>query len=185
MPDELDEIKSTVGETIEEPPAPSAPAGEGMKPSIISKKEEAPPAPEAPAAAPAPEVPTPPAAPPATVTPAIPARANIETIEEIAESIINEKWEELMASVGNLAIWKEKVQGDIRAVKQELLRVEERFENLQKAVLGRVEEYHKAITTVSTDVKALEKVLQRILDPLTKNIKELSKITEKLKEEKE
>ena len=90
-----------------------------------------------------------------------------------------------MASVGNLAIWKEKMQGDIRAVKQELLRVEERFENLQKAVLGRVEEYHKAITTVSTDVKALEKVLQRILDPLTKNIKELSKVTEKLKEKKE
>ncbi len=185
MPDELDEIKSTVGETIEEPPAPSAPAAEGMKPSIISKKEEAPPAPEAPAAAPAPEVPTPPAAPPAAVTPAMPARADIETIEEIAESIINEKWEELMASVGNLAIWKEKVQSDIRAIKQELLRVEERFENLQKAVLGRVEEYHKAITTVSTDVKALEKVLQRILEPLTKNIKELSKITEKLKEKTE
>ena len=28
-------------------------------------------------------------------------------IQEIAEAIINEKWQELLSSVGNIAVWKE------------------------------------------------------------------------------
>ena len=59
--------------------------------------------------------------------------------------------------------------------------MEERFENLQKAILGRVEDYNRTISTVGTEMKALEGVLERILQPLVSNIKELSRITEDLK----
>ena len=105
-------------------------------------------------------------------------------IQELAESIVNEKWEDLMSSIGNIAVWREKVQTDIRSIKQEVVRVEERFENLQRAVLGRVEEYDRHIVDMGSEVRALEKVMQKIVEPLSENIKELSKITQELRARK-
>ena len=70
------------------------------------------------------------------------------------------------------------------SIKQELLRVEERFEQLQTAVLGRVKDYDEGIRGVHTEMKALEKVFEKILEPLTSNIKDLEKITEALKKSK-
>ncbi|MDD5650576.1 MAG: hypothetical protein PHF86_09205 [Candidatus Nanoarchaeia archaeon] len=177
MANEYDEIKDQVGDEMMEAPAPTQ--MRGMKPSIITKGN----VPQQPMEdepimesnftnmqTPQPIMPR-----------ASNDRASVETMEEIAESIVNEKWEELMSSVGNIAIWKEKVQTDIRSIKQEIVRTEERFENLQRAILGRVEDYNKTMTSVGTEMKALEGVLERILQPLATNIKELSRITEELK----
>ncbi len=121
---------------------------------------------------------------PMTSQPMPSGRVDVETFQEIAESIINEKWQELVSSMGNIAIWKEKVHTDILSIKQELVRVEDRFENLQRAILGRVEDYHKTISDVSVDIKALEQVFEKILQPLTTNIKELNRITDDLKGKK-
>jgi len=173
--EEYNEIKEQVGDEMEAP-APSSAVG-GMRPSLISRRNVSAPEMEGGMGSQF-ELSMPQ---PITPGPAISGRADIETIEQIAESIVNEKWEDLMSSVGNIALWKEKVQTDIRAIKQEIIRMEERFENLQKAILGRVEEYNKTISTVGTEMKALEGVLERILQPLASNIKELSRITEDLK----
>ncbi|MBU0929700.1 MAG: hypothetical protein KJ623_01360 [Nanoarchaeota archaeon] len=172
---EYDDIKKQVGEDMEAP-SPSSEVS-GMRPSILSKRNSMQDMSEEQSfETPQFEMPQ-----PITPTPAITGRADMETIEQIAESIVNEKWEDLMASVGNIALWKEKIQTDVRSIKQEIMRIEERFENLQSAILGRVEEYHKTISTVGTEMKALEGVLERILQPLVSNIKELSRITEDLK----
>ena len=113
------------------------------------------------------------------------SRGNVEQeIEEMVEAIIDEKWEQLTTNIGNLDAWKDKVEDEITSIKQEILRVSNRLDNLQKAVLGKVSEYSQGITEVGTEVKALEKVLQNIIEPLTSNIKELSKITKELKEGK-
>lgn len=173
--EEFDDIKQQVGEEMEAP-SPSSEVT-GMRPSIISKRVPVQGMPEEKSfGAPQFEMPQ-----PITPGPAISGRADMETIEQIAESIVNEKWEDLMSSVGNIALWKEKMQTDVRSIKQEIIRIEERFENLQRAILGRVEEYHKTISTVGTEMKALEGVLERILQPLVSNIKELSRITDDLK----
>ncbi len=172
--EEYNDIKEQVGEEMEAP-APTAQI-RGMRPSIISQKpmlEEAPEEEEPITRFSAPQ--------PMIPNHAVSGRGDVERIEEIAESIINEKWEDLISNVGNIVMWKEKVQTDIRSIKQELIRVEERFENLQKAILGRVEDYNRTISTVGTEMKALEGVLERILQPLVSNIKELSRITEDLK----
>jgi len=104
-----------------------------------------------------------------------------ERIHEIAESIVNEKWEEFMSRVGDLAAWQERVNMNISAIKQEIVRIQDRYENLQKAVLGRIGDYDKGITDVHTEMKALEKVFERIVEPLVTNVKELERITTRLK----
>ena len=106
---------------------------------------------------------------------------DIDRIHEIIEAIINEKWQDVIGGIGNIAVWKEKMNNDIVSIKQELLRLEERFEQLQGAVLGKVKDYDEGIKGVHTEMKALEKVFEKILEPLTSNIKDLNRVTQELK----
>jgi len=110
-----------------------------------------------------------------------PQRQTIEQIEEIAESIIDEKWDELMADVGDITIWKEKTTDEIEAIKQEVIRLRNSFENLQVGVIGKVNEYNKNIGNVSAEMKALTQLFQKIIEPLTSNVKELGRITQAMK----
>ena len=105
------------------------------------------------------------------------SQSNIDEIEELIESVVDEKWRDF----GNIGIWKEKVRQEVGSIKQELIRLENRFENLQKAILNKVRSYDENIIEVGSNIKALEKVFSKILDPLTSNIKDLDKITKELK----
>src|SRR3989344_6810999 len=102
-------------------------------------------------------------------------------VQKIVESVVEEKWDDIISKVGDIRLWKDKMEGDITSIKQEILRTQNHFENLQKGVLGKVSEYNDNITNINTEMKSLEKVFEKILQPMTENIKELSRITEKLK----
>lgn len=108
-------------------------------------------------------------------------RVNYDAIEEIAESIIGEKWGDLVKGVGDLKIWKEKIDIDLSGVKQEIVRMQRRFEGLQNSVTGKVSEYGEGIIELGSEIRALERVLEKIITPLTTNIKDLQKVTDKLK----
>lgn len=108
-------------------------------------------------------------------------RASYTMMEEIAESIIKEKWEDMISNLGDLKVWKERTDTELLSVKQEILRTQQRFENLQKAMLGKIQDYNQSITDITSEMKALEGVFEKIITPLTKNIKELTKITQDLK----
>lgn len=104
-----------------------------------------------------------------------------QDIQPLVEQIVEEKWKEFLMQAGNLQVWKAKIEDDLEATKQELLRISARFDNLQTAVIGKVKDYNQDIIELGSNVKALQKVLEKILEPLTENIKELSRITEQLK----
>ena len=101
--------------------------------------------------------------------------------EELVESIVDEKWQQMVDVVGDIELWKSKLDDELTAIKQEILRMSNRMDNIQRSVLGKVTEYNQNITGVETDIKALEKVMKNILQPLTSNIKELSRVTDELK----
>ncbi len=150
---------------------------EGMRASALEPEEEEVPEP--------PRPPTPGYArlPPERLEPAAPGIREHD-IQQLIESIIEERWQEVVSSVGDINVWKSRVEDDLASIKQEMIRVEHRFSNLQSAILGKVEEYNKTMQDVGSDVKALEKVLGKILEPLSTNIKELSRITAELKKKK-
>tara|TARA_Y100000034_G_scaffold133857_1_gene200681 strand:- start:7656 stop:8297 length:642 start_codon:yes stop_codon:yes gene_type:complete len=111
-----------------------------------------------------------------------PAQGSMSSdIQEVAESIVDEKWQELTAKLGDFNMWKDRVENEITAVKQEVIRTQSNFANLQRAVFGKVSEYNENISGLNTEMKALEKVFEKIMQPLTSNVKELGKITQKLK----
>ena len=106
---------------------------------------------------------------------------DIETIHETVEAIIDERWQEVVVSIGDISLWKSRVDDDISSIKQEVLRIEDRFTKLQASIIGKVDEYQKGITHVSHEMVALEKVFGKIMEPLTSNIKELQRITQNMK----
>lgn len=111
-------------------------------------------------------------------------KTNQEEIEALIESIVKEKWDDMVGEIGDLSLWKESVRNDISSLKQGLLRLENRFQSLQQTIIGKVQDYNKSIQEVGSDLNALEDVLKKIITPLSVNVKELNKITEELKKSK-
>ena len=110
------------------------------------------------------------------------SRSGMDDVEALIEQIIEEKWKTTIERMGNLDVWRERVRTDVSSIKQELIRLEHRFENIEKAVLGKISQYDRNIVNIGNEIKVLEQVFQKIITPLTTNIKELSRITKELKE---
>lgn len=145
--------------------------------------EEMPP-PPGPEAVPMPEpAPMPEAQPYAQNYPQYPAPAADadERISEIAEAIINEKWEELIEEVRKITEWKEKVEGNIGKLSSSVAQVKEEFSELHKGVLGKISEYDENIRDVGSELKAVEKVFKDVIPSFTENVSELSRITKIMK----
>ena len=104
-----------------------------------------------------------------------------EQIEEVAEAIINEKWEDLMKTINKLLEWREGMENRMAVLGQGLEDIKANFYGLQKSVIGRVEQYDKTMKSVGTDMKAMDGVFKKILPALTENVNELSRLTEKNK----
>lgn len=153
-----------------------------LRPSIMEEMDQAPaptPTSEAPPAETSAPQPIPIQQP--QFIPQQPVRSEIENVEVLIENIVEEKWQRAMETYGDMAAWKEKVRTEIISIKQELLRIRNKLENTESAILGKVTKYDKDIVEMGSEVRALEKVLQNILKPLTTSIKDLQSVTKKLK----
>ena len=104
-----------------------------------------------------------------------------ERIEELVEAIIDEKWAELVKNINKVIEWKNKVEAQISSMEQELKDVKDSFGELHKAMIGKISEYDKNIVGVSTELKAMGKVFEKVLPAFTENVDELSRITRNIK----
>lgn len=102
-------------------------------------------------------------------------------IEELIEEIIDEKWKELVKDIKKIAEWKDKTDERMTKLEQSFTDLKGNFENLHKALLGKIGEYDKNILEVGTDIKAMEKVFEKVLPRFTENVNELSRITKTMK----
>ncbi len=107
-----------------------------------------------------------------------------ESIEEIAETIIEEKWNELLKDINKIIEWKGTMEANMKALEQRQQDLKQSFESLQKAILSKVNDYDQNITNVSSELKALDKVFQKLLPTFTENVNELSRTVKELKKTK-
>ena len=107
-----------------------------------------------------------------------------EELELLAEKIISEKWKTLTKSTGNLNTWKKEIDFDIVTIKRDIENISNQIKTLQEAIAGKVQEYNQNLTSIETQMKSMEMVFEKIIPPLTSNVKQLSTITEKLKNNK-
>jgi transcription termination factor NusB len=100
-----------------------------------------------------------------------------ERVEEIAEAIIDEKWNELIKDINKIIEWKEHMDTEINRIASEIVNLKERFESLHRGVLGKISDYDKNLMNVGTEIKAMEKVFQNILPTFTENVNKLERFT--------
>ena len=114
------------------------------------------------------------------ITPGSYTDSQVKT-EELVEAIIEEKWSELIKDVNKIVEWKNKMENKISELEIQLGTLKDSFSDLNKAVIGKVNDYDKHILEVGSDIKAMEKVFSKVLPTFTENINELSRITNKIK----
>lgn len=123
---------------------------------------------------------------PSHATPMQYAQHQTETIDtskisEIAESIIEEKWSDLVDHVNRVIEWKSSVELKIASMEEQMKGLRSDFDTLHKAILGKIGDNESVMREVSTDVKALEEVFKKILPGFVENVNELSRITQTMK----
>lgn len=102
-------------------------------------------------------------------------------IEEIAESIIDEKWDLLITEVKRIIEWKDGVEENLSKLTDDVGRLKEDFKELHQGVLGKLEDYDTKMTEVGTELKAVGKVFKEVIPEFVENVKELKAITKGVK----
>ena len=107
-----------------------------------------------------------------------------ERIEEITESMIDERWDDLIAEVMKIIEWKNKMEEKQIKLVNDVEKLKEDFKMLHEAVLGKLEDYDARMQAVGTDLKAVGKVFKDVIPTFVENVKELSSIKEDLKKKR-
>jgi len=116
-----------------------------------------------------------------TIPPPSQALAQGPTNEELIEAIIDEKWNELVKDITKIIEWKNATESRVTSIEQQMKDLQNSFDKLHQAVVGKVGEYDKHVLDVGAEIKAMEKVFEKILPVFTQNVSELTRITEDLK----
>lgn len=101
-----------------------------------------------------------------------------EKIEQIAEAIIDEKWNDFVKDINKIMELNKKTESRLVKIEADIQNLKENFDNLHKGVLGKITEYDQNLINVGTEIKAMEKVFQKILPTFTDNVNKLSRLTE-------
>ena len=107
-----------------------------------------------------------------------------EQIEEVAEAIIDEKWKEFEDDLKVIVDWKEKAESRVNRLEQQMKDFTVSLSGLQKSMVSKVSEYDKNITDVGIEIKAMEKVFEKILPSLTENVNKLDRLAKSSKPKK-
>ncbi len=105
-----------------------------------------------------------------------------EMIDETVEKIIDDKWEKLLNSVEKVVTWKEKAELDMNTLRSGISEIQESFSILEKKLTNKISSYDSGLLDVNSEIKALEKVFQKITPTLINNVNELSSIAKSIKE---
>lgn len=105
-------------------------------------------------------------------------------MEEIAEAIIDEKWQEMTKNVSKIVDWKNSMDAKMNNLEEKFNALKQDYDKLHSALIEKVTEYDSNIKNVGTEIKAMEQVFQKVLPTLTENVNELSRLTKGMKEKK-
>ena len=64
---------------------------------------------------------------------------------------------------------------------QEIADLTSALNSLNKSLMGKISEYDKNISNVGTEIKAMEKVFEKVLPSLTENVNKLERLSKSAK----
>ncbi len=111
-----------------------------------------------------------------------PVSIDEERIQEVAEAIIDEKWEELAKDIKRVIEWKDRSEERLTKLEQQIIDLRLSVDTLTKSMMAKISAYDQNIVDVGTEVKAMEKVFQKVLPSLTESVNKLDRMTKSYKE---
>lgn len=102
-------------------------------------------------------------------------------IYETTEKILEQEWENLTGKVQKVVDWKSSVESEVESIKEDINTMQEAFSTLEKRLISKLNNYDKSILDVGSEIKALDKVFQKVTPTLVNNVTELGKIAKDLK----
>lgn len=106
------------------------------------------------------------------------ATTSTESMEELAEEIIAEKWNEFTKKAGDVIEFKSYMESRLKSMDERFKRLEKSFDKLQSATLERVQEYGRNVKSLGTEIQALEGAFSKIIQPVTSSVKEFRELSE-------
>jgi prefoldin subunit 5 len=101
--------------------------------------------------------------------------------DEAIEALIDEKWTVFEESVKKILTWKSTTELSVGKLEDRMKALEDQLKTLQEGIYGKIGEYDKHIQHIGTELKAVDKVFQKVLPALADNVAELGNITKNLK----
>ena len=100
-----------------------------------------------------------------------------ETISEVAEQVVTEKLNDYKKKVGDIASFKTAIQEKVNDIDDRLKRIEESFDKLQQAIIGKIGEFGETNAMIHKDLNNLHGTVSKLMNPLIDNYNELKKIS--------
>jgi len=98
-------------------------------------------------------------------------------VEELAEAIVEEKWNITKKDIDRLLEWKDQLTNEITQIEQKIEDLKASFDSLHKGVLGKISDYDENLANVGVEIKAMGKVFSQVLPTLTDSINKLQRIS--------
>jgi hypothetical protein len=109
----------------------------------------------------------------------VPQAVDMQTISEIAEQVVSDKFKEFEQKTGDIAMFRTSVQEKIQDFNERLKRIENSIDKIQQAIIGKIGEYGENMTYVHKDMENLHNTMSKMMNPLMDNYNELRKISGK------
>jgi hypothetical protein len=106
------------------------------------------------------------------------------TVEEIVEGIVAERWRDFEELLIEFEKRDTQLQGELSDLRKRLQEVEDSITEKEKTLLSKFEEFGTSMEDITGKIGAIERVFRDFLPELTTNVKTLSELAEKIKEEK-
>ncbi|MFA5406478.1 MAG: hypothetical protein WC307_03935 [Candidatus Nanoarchaeia archaeon] len=100
----------------------------------------------------------------------------VEEMERILEEIVDERWKDVTGKFNELESSKIKNETMVTELRKRVSELSNRIDEISNVVMGRVDEYKRTMEDVDVEIKALEKVMQKLVPSMAEQVKELKDV---------
>lgn len=102
------------------------------------------------------------------------------TDEELIEQVIQEKWDDLVSDLEQIADWKADTDNQLERIQGRMDSIEKQMSQVQDALTDKLGEYDSTMKEVGSDVKAMEDVFSDVLPEFKENVAQLQDVVKGL-----
>ena len=106
---------------------------------------------------------------------------SVEEIEQVVETIIDERWKEVTENIKKVIDWKNAMDEKFTKMDEDVKNLKEDFNELYKAIVSKVGDYDKNILKVDSALKAIKTIFSHVLPTFTANFNALSRVPDDFK----